>query len=151
MWSAAEERSGTAAFYRRSPARGSSTLPQWKAAATLRYAAALQTLRVDAIYNDRMRTFVVALAILFAMAAHAADRTVTLQLENVPIREAIQDIAEQAKVNIAIDPQIRGRVTANLRDVTPQFALRAVLDQIGATYSEERGVIRIVRAKRGRV
>jgi len=41
LWSAAEERSGTAAFHRRSPTRGSSTAAAMKAAASLRYAAAL--------------------------------------------------------------------------------------------------------------
>lgn len=98
-----------------------------------------------------MRTLLVALAMLAATAANASDRTVTLQLENVPVREAIRDIAEQAQIDIAVDPNLRGRVTANLRDVSPQFALRAVLDQVGATWRNEGEVIRVVRRNRTRV
>ena len=77
---------------------------------------------------------------------------VTLNLERVPVRHAIREIAEQAKVNIAVDTRIRGHVTAKLEEVDLEFALRAILGQVGATYRVEKdGLIHVVPVTRNRV
>lgn len=81
----------------------------------------------------------------------ALSLTVTLQLSHVPIRVAIEEIAAQAKVNIAVDKRVQGFVSADLRGVDPQFALRAVLDQAGADYRVEDGVVVVYPVRRVRV
>ena len=74
-----------------------------------------------------------------AMPAHAAARsnkrqsaapengTTSFHFSNIPVRSALQLIAEQGNFNLVLSDSVQGTITLNLDDVTWQQALDIVL------------------------
>ena len=84
----------------------------------------------------------VALAAIVGSAASAAppakDEVIPLiEMENVPLADAIRQIARKAKLNILLDPRLSAppydRMTVSIRwqEVTAREALDALLDNFG--------------------
>jgi type II secretory pathway component GspD/PulD (secretin) len=74
------------------------------------------------------------------------------QLYSLFVREAsIQDVlltfSKDSEFNIIIDPALSGKVTIDLKQVTLQEALEAILPPLGGTYSVEGKFIRVFRPK----
>lgn len=59
--------------------------------------------------------------------AAAEEPRVTLHLENAPVRELLQNLAEMAHRNIIFSGEMKGRITANLENITADEALMAVI------------------------
>ena len=78
--------------------------------------------------------------------ASPGDKPVSLVFKNVPIRQALMDIAKQAKLRIEI-PEGLGteRVSRDVRSVPAKAALRAVAEAGGYSVTEADGVFRIAR------
>ncbi|MBC7805426.1 MAG: hypothetical protein H7145_04675 [Akkermansiaceae bacterium] len=71
--------------------------------------------------------------------------TVTIDLQNAPIRPALEQIFRTANVDFAIDPVIQGTVTIKTNDVPFEKALRLILRSATTpfTYTKEDGVYRV--------
>jgi hypothetical protein len=60
----------------------------------------------------------------------------------------LRELAEQSKLNIAVDPKLRGRVSLEVECVDVRTALKLALGQIGAAFSESRNVLYVSRPGR---
>ena len=75
-------------------------------------------------------------AMLLATAAVAApapsrDATTTINFDDIPVRSALQLIAEQGDFNLIVSDAVQGNITLHLRDVTWAQALDVVLRMKG--------------------
>lgn len=76
----------------------------------------------------------------------------SLDLQDAPIRDALRLLFDAVGVqNWTISQDVQGNVTARLRDVPLETALRNILEQVDATYSIEAGVFKIFRRELIRV
>jgi type II secretory pathway component HofQ len=73
---------------------------------------------------------------------------VSIRVRELPIRLFLRDLAEQSGANIAVEPQLRGRVTLDVSCVDVRTALRLALGQVGAVYCESERIIRVSRRSR---
>jgi hypothetical protein len=99
--------------------------------------------------NTRLEVFVPSFRSVPAPRPQASpgDKPVSLVFKNVPIRQALMDIARQAKLRIEI-PQGLGteRVSRDVRNVPAKAALRAVAEAGGYTVTEADGVYKVARS-----
>lgn len=58
---------------------------------------------------------------------------ITMSAANADVRELLPALASAAGVSLIMTPDVRGRVSVNLRDVSALDALRAVIDEAGLT------------------
>jgi hypothetical protein len=73
----------------------------------------------------------------------------SLELQDASIRDGLKLLFDSIGVqNYSIANDVQGNVTVKLTNVPLETALRAILDQVDATYSIEAGVIRIFRRER---
>lgn len=56
-----------------------------------------------------------------------AEETLSLHLENAPVRELLRNLADMAHRNLIFAGEMKGEITANLDNVTAEEALRAVI------------------------
>ena len=61
-----------------------------------------------------------------AIGAHQSERT-TFNFANIPVRSALQFIAEEGRFNLVVSDSIQGTVSLHLVDVTWEQALDIVL------------------------
>jgi hypothetical protein len=76
-----------------------------------------------------MRTTAIALLLvtLLLSAAHCATQgKITLDAQNMPLKDAIAQMAQQSQASIVLDPKAEGTVTVNLTDVDVSQALDLV-------------------------
>lgn len=90
------------------------------------------------------------LAFALALTANAeqpcADpRAVSLTVHNYTASYALRELALQSKRNIAMDQQVRGRVTIDVHCVPLKIALQQIVAQLRATYCDDGKVILIGR------
>jgi type II secretory pathway component GspD/PulD (secretin) len=91
------------------------------------------------------------LVLLFVPLAAAPDESgacsehweITLDVENEDVLDVLKEIASQARVNVAVTPEIRGRVSATFLCLDVREALAYVLGQVNATYCHDGRVFRI--------
>ena len=55
------------------------------------------------------------------------EKSISLQLDDLEVRKALEILTREGKFNLLVSPGVTGRVTASLKDVTPNQALEAVL------------------------
>lgn len=58
---------------------------------------------------------------------------ITMTATNADVREILPALASAAGVSLIMTPDVRGRVSVNLRDVSAVDALRAVIEEAGLT------------------
>lgn len=68
---------------------------------------------------------------------------ISLDLKDADLKDVLRTFAELAKVNIAIDPEVKGSVTVQLRDVPWDQALDVILRTNGLGYVLEGNVFRV--------
>jgi type II secretory pathway component HofQ len=66
-----------------------------------------------------------------ATTASPATATTTINFEDIPVRSALQLIAEQGDFNLVVSDSVQGNITLHLRDVTWEQALDIVLRMKG--------------------
>ncbi|MBY0316482.1 MAG: type IV pilus secretin PilQ [Bdellovibrionales bacterium] len=77
-----------------------------------------------------------------------ASKLVTIQMDNVEIKEVINFIAEESGVNILADDKgLNGKVTVRLRDVPWEDALMSILKSHGLGYVKKGNILRIAPQK----
>jgi type II secretory pathway component HofQ len=67
-----------------------------------------------------------------ATAAHA--RTTSFHFANIPVRSALQLIAEEGGFNLVVSDAVQGNITLRLTDVTWEQALEIVLRMKGLSH-----------------
>src|SRR5207237_904522 len=55
------------------------------------------------------------------------EKLISLHLDDLEIRKALEILSRDGAFNLLVSPSVAGRVTANLKNVTPTQALEAVL------------------------
>ena len=71
----------------------------------------------------------------------AGAALISLHLDNVDVRKALEILSRQAKMNLLVSPAVSGQVTVDLRDVSVDEALRAVLKSCRLTARREQGIL----------
>jgi type II secretory pathway component GspD/PulD (secretin) len=71
--------------------------------------------------------------------------TISVDANQADVRETLRTIFRQSAASYAISPEVQGKVSAALQNVTMDTALATVLRQVDATFMIEGGVYHIVR------
>ena len=66
-------------------------------------------------------------AALLATTASAAPATTDYHFSNIPVRSALQLIAEEGQFNLVVSDSVTGTISLDLEDVTWEQALAVVL------------------------
>lgn len=69
--------------------------------------------------------------------------SITLTFKDADVREVIFTIAAAGNLNVVIDPEVQGKVTANLKDVACIDALEVVTKSLGYITVQEKGTLRV--------
>ena len=72
------------------------------------------------------------------------QKIVTIDANDLPIETVMRQLIDQTDVDLIISPDVTGRVTVSLTDVTLKEALQSILDVHGAAYVPGDNVIRIL-------
>jgi MSHA biogenesis protein MshL len=72
----------------------------------------------------------------------------TLSVRNARIRDVLLSFSRESKENIIVDPNVRGKVTVDLTDVTLTQALNALLTPLNLEYHRQSGFIRVSKPKK---
>jgi len=68
---------------------------------------------------------------------------ISLELNDADIRDVLRTFAQLTGLNIAIDPQVSGRVTVNFQNIPWDQAFEIILKQNGLGFVQEGNVIRV--------
>lgn len=69
------------------------------------------------------------------------DEPLTLHLDDVDVRKALELLSRETGMNILVSPGVTGRVTVNLKDVSPEQALDAILRLANLVVRREQGFL----------
>ncbi|MEJ2646859.1 MAG: secretin N-terminal domain-containing protein [Sedimentisphaerales bacterium] len=72
------------------------------------------------------------------------QKTVSIDVSDVPIELVIKQLAEQVNVDFVLSPNVTGNVTVTLTDVTVEEALQSILDDHGCSFMKGKNVVRIL-------
>ncbi len=78
-----------------------------------------------------------------ATASRYAGEPISLDLKDADLKDVLRTFAELEKINIAIDPEVRGSVTVRLENVPWDQALEVILATNGLGYILEGNVLRV--------
>lgn len=70
-----------------------------------------------------------------------------IEVVDQDLRLVVQNLAESFGLNYQLDPEVSGRVTTRLRDVTLETALNSIVLPHGFTYSIQGNVLRVMPAE----
>jgi type II secretory pathway component GspD/PulD (secretin) len=118
---------------------------------TARLRPSLAAFRVLAVYGA-IAAAVIALAVPRLAYAHvdgpstSASRgaTTTFRFENIPVRSALQFLAEEGGFNLVVSDSVQGTITLHLTDVTWEQALDVVLKLKGLEQHVDGGTRTVV-------
>jgi len=72
-----------------------------------------------------------------------SDELISLNMRGVDVIEVLRVMFKSAGYNFRVDPDVAGKVTIVLENFPFNAALRAVLEQVGATFVKEEGMYHI--------
>ncbi|MFQ5862839.1 MAG: secretin and TonB N-terminal domain-containing protein [Candidatus Brocadiales bacterium] len=75
------------------------------------------------------------------------EKLYTLSVRDARIQDVLLSFSRESKKNIIVDPDVDGMVTVDLRDVTLDQAMDALLTPLSLEYSRESGFIRVSKPK----
>jgi type IV pilus assembly protein PilQ len=75
--------------------------------------------------------------------SRSAGEAMSLDLKDADLKDVLRTFGKLAKVNIAIDPEVRGSVTLRLRDLPWDQALDVILRINGLGYVLEGNILRV--------
>jgi type IV pilus assembly protein PilQ len=78
-----------------------------------------------------------------AATASRYAEPISLDLKDADLKDVLRTFAELEKINIAIDPEVRGSVTVRLENVPWDQALEVILATNGLGYILEGNVLRV--------
>jgi type II secretory pathway component GspD/PulD (secretin) len=68
----------------------------------------------------------------------------SLEFDQADVRDALKVLFRTAGLNYTVAPEVQGVVTLSLRDVPFRTALRNILNQVQATWSESGGIFNVI-------
>ncbi len=71
------------------------------------------------------------------------ERLYALSFRKADIHEILTILSKESRLNIIVDPDVRGEVTVDLKDVTLDRALDSLLTPLGLQYKSESNFIRV--------
>lgn len=71
----------------------------------------------------------------------------SLFVRDADVKDVLQGFSKEGKVNIVVDPDVSGKVTIDLKDVTMAQAMDALLTPMGLEYRVDSGFIRVFKPK----
>lgn len=75
------------------------------------------------------------------------ERLYRFSLRDSDIRETLMALSKHTTFNIVVDPDVQGKVTVDLKDVTLSEALDTLTDLLDLTYRVKQNIIRVSRPK----
>lgn len=75
------------------------------------------------------------------------ERLYTLSFREADIREILTVLSRKSELNIIVDPDVKGEVTVDLKEVTITKALDCLLNPLGLEYKKEANLIRVSPVK----
>lgn len=87
-----------------------------------------------------MRTGIVALLLICTPPLMAKPTTISLVVDEVPVAQVLQALAEQENCNLIISPEVAGKVSLRLTDVPWRQAIQTVVNSAGLVLREENGI-----------
>lgn len=120
----------------------------------------------DVDIQDALRTLTIAYGYHFDMIAdniylvsregfnqpaeiNIKDERLTVIVENGDVRKILNEIAEKADINIVMDAQVNGAVSANIREVPLEIGLMSFLQANGFSLSKGNDIYRVFVSGRG--
>jgi type IV pilus assembly protein PilQ len=77
-------------------------------------------------------------------AMPARKETLSVDFPDTDIRDILRNVSDLFELNIVMPPDLQGKTTIKLRDVTWRQIFQNVLDPVGFTYVEDGNIIKIV-------
>ena len=78
------------------------------------------------------------------VTAHPDGSKLDIDASGADVRDVLRELAAVTKMNIVADKEVSGTVTASLRGLAPDEALKAIADSCGATVDATGKVVRVV-------
>ena len=75
------------------------------------------------------------------------NEPMTLHMDDVDVRKALEILSREGSLNILVSPGVNGRVTANLKGLSPDEALDAIAKLCGLMLRRDRGIIYVYTAQ----
>jgi len=75
------------------------------------------------------------------------ERLYSLSVRDADVQEILLAFARDASLNLTVDPDVTGKVTVDLKNVTLEKALETILSPIGIEYRKEGNLIRVLKPK----
>jgi len=102
-------------------------------------------LTTDPVPGSRLfRLVLVFVLALLTSPAPAEEKLLTLTLQNVQLREVMQMLSQQQRVNILISDGVEGRISINLYNVGLDQAIQSIADAAGYAVEQRHGSYFIV-------
>ncbi|MBI2988107.1 MAG: secretin and TonB N-terminal domain-containing protein [Deltaproteobacteria bacterium] len=73
------------------------------------------------------------------------ERLYSFSLRDADIREVLMALSKQTSFNIVVDPDVQGRVTVDLKNVTMADALDTLTELLGLSYRIKQNIIRVAK------
>ena len=90
-----------------------------------------------------MKQWIAALLLMLIPGVQAAKpQKVTLMVDDVPVAQVLQALAEQEKLNLVVSPDVSGTVSLHLTDVPWKQALQTVVKSAGLITRQEGNICR---------
>ena len=83
--------------------------------------------------------------ILTEKEERSPEKVYTFTLRDADIHEVMLAISKQTSINIVVDPDVEGRLTLDLRDITLKDALDTITNLLNLTYKAKQNLIRVSR------
>lgn len=90
-----------------------------------------------------MRWISLLFLLLPAIATAKNEKLVSLVVDDVPVAQILQTLAEMQQKNLVVAPDVSGTVSLHLKNVPWQQALRAVIDSAGLMYNQQGTVLHV--------
>ncbi len=91
-----------------------------------------------------MKFFRVMSIFLVAGTLLAAEKTISLDVQNADIRTVLRAFSDVAGVNIVTTPNVKGNVTFSVKNVPWKEAFKSLLDAYSLAYTEQKNIITVM-------
>ena len=105
--------------------------------------AACAALTMEAMASPRRRAKPAPLNAPTVAVSRFTGEPISLDLKDADLKDVLRTFAKLARLNIAIDPEVKGSVTVRLHDVPWDQALDVILQINGLGYVLEGNVLRV--------
>ncbi|NOZ64429.1 MAG: hypothetical protein GXO71_05810 [Caldiserica bacterium] len=88
--------------------------------------------------------FILFIFTFYSLALFSQEEKISLDLKGADLRDILRMFSNQYNMNIIAGDQVQGNVTVSFHDVTPEKALKVILNVNGFDYVEEGNIIRVI-------